>query len=43
MDFGEIGIKGANLIRLAQDRVQWRVFVNTVVNLRVPYRKPDIF
>jgi hypothetical protein len=36
MDLGEIGIDGANLIRLAQDRVQWRAFVNTVMNLRVP-------
>jgi hypothetical protein len=32
----EIGIDGANWIRLAQDRVQWRDFVNTVMNLRVP-------
>jgi hypothetical protein len=36
MDLGERGIDGANLIRLAQDRVQWRAFVNTVMNLRVP-------
>jgi hypothetical protein len=36
MDFGEIGIDGANWIWLAQDRVQWRAFVNTVMNLRVP-------
>jgi hypothetical protein len=36
MDFGEIGIDGANWIRLAQDRVQWWAFVNTVMNLRVP-------
>jgi hypothetical protein len=36
MDLGEIGIDGANWIRLAQDRVQWRAFVNAVVNLRVP-------
>jgi hypothetical protein len=37
MDLREIGIDGANWIRLAQDRVQWRAFVNTVMNLRVPY------
>jgi hypothetical protein len=36
MDFKEIGIDGANWIRLAQDRVQWLAFVNTVMNLRVP-------
>jgi hypothetical protein len=36
LDLREIGIYGANWIRLAQDRVQWRVFVNTVMNLQVP-------
>jgi hypothetical protein len=36
MDLREIGIDGANWIQLAQDRVQWRVCVNTVMNLRVP-------
>jgi hypothetical protein len=36
MDLGEIGIDGTNWIRLVQDRVQWRAFVNTVMNLRVP-------
>jgi hypothetical protein len=36
MDLREIGIDWANWIRLAQDRVQWRTFVNTVMNLRVP-------
>jgi hypothetical protein len=36
IDLGEIGIDGANWIRLAQDRVQWRTFVNTVMNLLVP-------
>jgi hypothetical protein len=36
MDLGEIGIDGANWIRLAQDRVQWRDFVSTVMNFRVP-------
>jgi hypothetical protein len=35
-DLREIGIDGANWIRLAQDRVQWRTFVNMVINLRVP-------
>jgi hypothetical protein len=36
MDLREIGIDGANWIQLAQDRVQWRAFVNTAMNLRVP-------
>jgi hypothetical protein len=36
MDLGETGIDGASWIRLAQDRVHWRAFVNTVKNLRVP-------
>jgi hypothetical protein len=39
MDIKEGGIDGANWIRLALTRVQWRVFVNTVVNLWVPQRK----
>jgi hypothetical protein len=36
LDLREIGIDGANWIRLAQDRVQWWAFVNTVMNLQVP-------
>jgi hypothetical protein len=36
MGLKEIEVDGANWIRLAQDRVQWRAFVNTVMNLRVP-------
>jgi hypothetical protein len=36
VDLREIGIDGANCVRLAQDGVQWRAFVNTVMNLRVP-------
>jgi hypothetical protein len=36
MDLREIGIGGANWIQLAQDRVKWRAFINTVMNLRVP-------
>jgi hypothetical protein len=39
IDLREIGIYGVNWIRLAQDSVQWRDFVSTVMNLRVPYRK----
>jgi transcription termination factor 2 len=35
-DLREIGIDGANWIRLAQARVQWRAFLNSVMNLRVP-------
>jgi hypothetical protein len=34
IDLREIGINGANWIQLAQDIVQWRAFVNTVMNLR---------
>jgi hypothetical protein len=36
MDLREIGINRVNWIHLAQDRVQWRACVNTVMNLRVP-------
>jgi hypothetical protein len=36
MNLKEIRIDRANWIQLAQDRVQWRDFVNTVINLRVP-------
>jgi hypothetical protein len=36
MDVREIGIDGANWIRLAQDRVHCRAFVNTVMDLQVP-------
>jgi hypothetical protein len=36
LDLKEIGIDAANWIQLDQDRVQWRAFVNTVMNLRVP-------
>jgi hypothetical protein len=37
MDLREMGIDGANWIQLVQDSVQWRAFVNTVMNLRVSY------
>jgi hypothetical protein len=36
LNLREIGIDGANWIQLAQDRVRWRTFVNTVMNLQVP-------
>jgi hypothetical protein len=36
MNLMEIGIDVVNWIRLARDKVQWRAFVNTVMNLRVP-------
>jgi hypothetical protein len=36
MDLREIGIDGENWIQLAQNRIQWLAFVNTVKNLRVP-------
>jgi hypothetical protein len=35
LDLREIRINAANWIRLAQDMVQWRAFVDTVMNLRV--------
>jgi hypothetical protein len=42
MDLREIGIDGENWIRLAEDRVQWRAFVGTVMNVHVPLRKQFI-
>jgi hypothetical protein len=36
MDVREIGFDGMDLIDLTQDRDQWRVLVNTVMDLRVP-------
>jgi hypothetical protein len=39
MDLRELvidGIDGANWIQMAQDRVQWWAFVNTVMNLQIP-------
>jgi hypothetical protein len=36
MDLKDIGNDGANWIRLAQVRVQWRDCVNTVMKLRIP-------
>jgi hypothetical protein len=36
MDLGEMGWDCMDWIDLAQDSDQWRVLVNTVMNLRVP-------
>jgi hypothetical protein len=36
VDLREMVIDRLNWIWLAQDRVQWRAFVNTVMNLWVP-------
>jgi hypothetical protein len=36
MDLREIEWDGMDWIDLAQNRDKWRVFVNTVMNLRVP-------
>jgi hypothetical protein len=36
MDLEEVGWGDVDWITLAQDRNRWRVFVNLVLNLRVP-------
>jgi hypothetical protein len=36
IDLRELGIDGANWILLAQNRVQWELFVNMVMNLQIP-------
>jgi hypothetical protein len=36
VDIREIGWEGVDWIRQAQDRDQWQVLVDTVMNLRVP-------
>jgi hypothetical protein len=43
MDLRVIGIDGSKWIRLAQDRVQWRAFVISVMNLRGPYESGIFF
>jgi hypothetical protein len=37
-DLGEIRWEVVDWMHLAQDREQWRTLVNTVMNLRVPYK-----
>jgi hypothetical protein len=36
IDVREIGIDWANWIQLSQDKVQWRAFVKTVMDLQIP-------
>jgi hypothetical protein len=36
LDLRETGIDGANWIWLTRDRVRWRAFVSTAMNLLVP-------
>jgi hypothetical protein len=36
MDVRKIGWKAVEWMHLAQDRIQWRVLVNMVMNLRLP-------
>jgi hypothetical protein len=36
MDLEETGYESVDLIHPVQDRGQWRAFVNTAMNLRVP-------
>jgi hypothetical protein len=36
LDLREMGIYGMNWIHVAQDKVQWQAFVNTVMNFQVP-------
>jgi len=36
MDLKQMGCQGVDWIQLPQDKDQWRVLVNTIMNLRVP-------
>ena len=38
MDFKEVDCYAGDWIDLPQDRVQWRAYVRTVVNLQVPWK-----
>jgi hypothetical protein len=42
MNLREIGWVAVDWIHVAQDRVQWWVFVNTVMNLQVPWGGGDL-
>jgi len=36
MDLREIGCEGVKWIEVAQNRIHWWIFVNTVINFKVP-------
>jgi hypothetical protein len=36
MDLRKMVMYGSSWVRLAQDRLRWRTFVNTVMNLQIP-------
>jgi len=38
MNLREVGSEGMGWIQLVQDIVQWRGFINTVINLRLPHK-----
>jgi hypothetical protein len=40
---GQIGWEDVGRIHLALDKDQWRVLVNTVMNLLVPYKAGNFF
>jgi hypothetical protein len=39
IELRETGWKVVEWIHLAQDRDQWRALVNTIMNLRIPYKR----
>jgi hypothetical protein len=43
IDLREIRGNDVDWIHLAQDRDQWRAFVNTVMNLRIPQNGGEFF
>jgi hypothetical protein len=43
MDVREIGWKGVDWLHLDQDRDQWLAVMNTIMNVRVPYKAGNFF